>query len=184
MNRNIQNLKKQKGLTLIEISIGIVIAAALLFGLFYLVSVVNDRSTVKDEVQYYNQMTADARTKFRQQGNYTGATAGSLINLGIVPPALVNGVNITSGFGGNVAVAPINLNGAANDGLQLTYTLPRRLCPDFVDGIAGSANRITVDGDIVKDSPANTPTLDVNAMGAACDASAAGNVTVVLASGR
>lgn len=184
IQRNLPSKKKQAGLTLIELSIGIVIAAALIFGVFYLVGVVNDRSVVKDEGQYLNQMIADARTKFRQQGSYNGINPGVMINLGIVPPPMVNGANIRTGWSTNVAVAPTNLNGTVGDGISFTYTVPRKSCSDFVDAGAGAASRVTIGGTVVKSIPAGQNNLNIVNVATACDSDAAGNVAVIFEQGR
>jgi prepilin-type N-terminal cleavage/methylation domain-containing protein len=185
MNLNApKNMKKQAGLTLIEILIVLVIAAGLLFGIFYLVSQANERSIIRDEVQSYNTIANDARTSFRKQNDYTGVSAAVLIQLGIVPPTMINGTAIRSGWNTAVVVAPINLNGTANDGMQFTYTVPRTACPTFIDGVANSAARITIDTTVVKDVPANLTTINVADVATACDAPAGGNVPVLLAVGR
>lgn len=184
VQRNIPSKKKQAGLTLIELSIAIVIAAALIFGIFYLVGVVNDRSVVKDEGQYLNQMVADARTKFRQQGSYAGITPQVMINLGIVPPPMVNGNNITTGWSTNVAVAASNLNGTAGDGIAFTYTVPRKSCSDFIDAGAAASARVTIGTTVVKSIPAGQNTLNVANVATACDADAGGNVQVIFEQGR
>lgn len=179
--------RKQKGLTLIELLIALVIAAGVLFGIFFLVGVANDRTIVREETQAFNTISNDARTKFRAQGNYVGVTPQVLIQLGLVPPNMVPnppGNAIRTGWGTNLAVAPINLNGAAADGLQFSYDLPRRSCPDFVDGVASAASRIDIDGNIVKNVPGNVQVVNVAAVAAACDAGAGGNVDVILAVGR
>jgi prepilin-type N-terminal cleavage/methylation domain-containing protein len=179
-----KNLKKQAGLTLIEILIVLVIAAGLLFGIFYLVGVANERSIIRDEVQSYNTMANDARTSFRKQGDYAGVAGGVLIQLGVVPPTMINGTAIRSGWNTAVVVAPINLNGTANDGMQFTYTVPRTSCPNFIDGVTNSAARISIDGEVVKNVPANLTTVNVAAVASACNAGAGGNVPVLLAVGR
>lgn len=185
MKRNSpQNLKKQAGLTLIEILIVLVIAAGLLFGIFYLVSQANERSIVRDEVQSYNTMANDARTSFRKQGDYAGVAGSVLIQLGIVPPTMINGTAIRSGWNTAITVAPINLNGTANDGMEFSYSVPRTSCPNFIDGVTNSAARISIDGEVVKNVPANLTTVNVADVASACDAGAGGNVPVLLAVGR
>lgn len=176
--------RKARGLTLIEILIALVIAAGLLFGIFFLVNIANDRTIVREETQVFNSMINDVRTKFRAQGTYAGITPAIMIQLGIVPPNMINGNVIRTGWNTNLAVAPINLNGQANDGIAFTYTLPRRSCPDFVDGVQAAVARITIGADVVKNVPAGVNAVNIPAVAAACDAGAAGNVAIELAQGR
>jgi len=185
MKKNFKNLRSsQAGLTLIELLIVLVIAAGLLFGIFYLVSQANERAIVRDEVQSYNTMVNDARTSFRKQGNYLGLTPQVLIQLGLVPPTMVNGTAIRSGWNTPVLVTPINLNGTAGDGMEWNYNVPRVSCPNFVDGITNSAARIAIDGTVVKNVPANLNTVNVATVATACDAGVGGNIAILLATGR
>lgn len=176
--------RKARGLTLIELLIALVIAAGLLFGIFFLVNVANDRTIVREETQAFNSMINDVRTKFRAQGTYAGITPAIMIQLGLVPPNMINGNVIRTGWNTNLAVAPINLNGQANDGIAFTYTMPRRSCPDFVDGVQAAVSRITIGADVVKDIPNGVNVVNIPAVAAACDAGAAGNVNVQLSQGR
>lgn len=176
--------RRQKGFTLVEISIAVVVAAALLFGVFWLVGVIGERSAVKDEIQNFTTLANDTRTKFRNQGSYTGITPAVLVQLGVVPPEMVRGTNIVTAWETNLDVAPTTLNGNAGDGVRFTYTLPRKSCSDFIDGVARNAARITVGGTVVKNVPGGVNTVNQANVATACNAPAGGNVTVMLDQGR
>jgi prepilin-type N-terminal cleavage/methylation domain-containing protein len=178
--------RSQQGLTLIEILIALVIAAGVLFGIFFLVGIAQDRTIVREESQAFQTMVNDARTKFRAQGSYAGITPAVLIQLGIVPPQMVNGNAIRSGWNTPVQVAPVNFTGQPNDGIQFTYSVPRRSCADFVDAVAPGAARIVIDNTVVKNTAATPPVNNVNvaSVAAECDAGAGGNVNVLLTQGR
>lgn len=176
--------RKQRGFTLVEISIAVVVASLLLFGVFWLVGVINERSAVKDEIQNYTTLANDTRTKFRNQGSYTGITPAVLIQLGVVPPEMVRGTNIVTTWETNLNVAPTNLNGTAGDAVRFTYTLPRKSCSDFIDGVARNAARITIGSTVVKDVPNGVNTVNQASVATACNSQAGGNVSILLDQGR
>lgn len=179
--------RAQKGFTLVEISVVIVLASLLLFGVFYMLNRATERSQTKEEIEHLNTMMADARTKFRQQGNYQNVSPAVLIDLGIVPPAKLTSSpgNITTAWNTQVAVAEDALVNAG-DAISFTYQVPRRACSDFVDGGAGSASRVTVGGVAVKDALNGAAELDTITLAAQCDSdnAAGGEVAVIFTQGR
>lgn len=188
MKSNIRNIRpgrsKQKGFSLIEMGIVLAIAAIVLYGIYSWVSRVQNQRVANDEAQNYNMMVSDVRTKFGAQGTFTGISPAALINLGLVPKTMINGAAIRSGWNTPVAVAAVNLNGTAGDGVQFTYTVPREQCSDFVTGAAGASARVTVGGTMVKDIPGGVNTVNVGTLATQCAANTGGNVAILLAQGR
>jgi prepilin-type N-terminal cleavage/methylation domain-containing protein len=183
-----QGLRKQKGFSLMEIAIAIVVVSVLMFGVFYLVSVTNARSVTKEEIEHLQSMAADVRTKFRQQGSYADVTPEVMIDLGIVPPAKLNADPraITTGWSTTVDVAVSQLL-QQNDAIAFIYDgVPRTSCADFVDGGAGTASRVDVDGTIVKDvtQGAESAFLNTVELASACQATAGDNVSITFTYGR
>lgn len=182
----INGLRKQKGLTLIEIAIVLLILGGIMGLMYWYLAQTNERSVMKDEAQAYNTMIADVRTKFRAQGSYTGVSPQALVQLGVVPPTMVNGNAIRSGWNTPVTVAAINLSGSAGDGIEFTYQVPRRSCADFVDSTQGASTRVVIGGTTVKNQTTGgaANTLNVAQVATACDAQTGGNVQIALAQGR
>lgn len=192
MNRNTGRMlgrKNQKGIGLIELSIALVIAAAVLFGVFALVNKANASRVVTAEAQNLTMMATSLRTKFSNQASFQGISASNMIALGLVPENMINGNAINSGFSTQVNVAAVNLNGQANDGFEFTYQVPAKSCSDFVSSVEGTFSRVNIDGTVVKNtaygaSGGGDDAITVTDL-AACDATAGtAPVTVRFAQGR
>ena len=172
--------KRQKGMGLIEFAIYLALAAAILFGVFYLVGVVQGKRITNNEVSNVTMMASDLRTKFTGQSSFAGITPAAMIALNIVPKP-----TITSGFSTPVTVAAANINGVANDGFTFTYQVPSDDCSNFVSGAEGAFSRIAIAGTNVKNVPAGDNSISVAEL-ASCGATATGNanVTIALSQGR
>lgn len=181
----ISNRKTQKGMTLIEMAISLAIAAALIFGIFYMVGVVQNKRITTNESQYLNMMAADLRTKFSAQASYAGLNAANLISMNIAPRPMVVGTALRSGFSTAVTIAPANVNGVADDGFQFTYLVPSDNCADFVTATEGAFSRVSIAGTVVKNVTTGDNQISVTDL-ANCNASATSNsnVTLLFAQGR
>lgn len=184
MKGSFHGRKQQRGMGLLDMAIWLVIVAGVAAFIFYLVGVIQGRRASADEAQNLNLMMTDTRTKFGEQGSFNGVSPQVLIQLGVVPKSMINGANIRSKWNTDVAVAAVALHGAAGDGIEFTYTLPRENCAEFVTAGAGSAARVTVGGTVVKNIPGGINTLQTATLGTSCDANAGGNVAVAFAQGR
>lgn len=163
--------RNQKGLTLIELSIALAIAAALLFGLFYVVNVANAKRIVNNEAQTLTMMGNDLRTKFSGQGSFAGLNTSTLIQIGIPPETMIEGTTLRTGFSTPVTVSATNVNGQANDGFEFDYTqFPSRSCSDFVMAAAQNFSRVTIGSTVVKNiGTGNTDTEITVAELAGCE---------------
>lgn len=170
--------KSQQGIGLIELAISLAIVAAVLFGIFYLVNVVQGKRATTAEAQNLTMMASDLRTKFGNQASFAGINANNMIKLGLVPESMISGTAMISGFSTPVTVAPTNLNGQANDGFTFTYQVPSRNCSDFVSAVEGTFSRVAIAGTAIKDLTANDNDISVADL-ASCDASAGGGSSMV-----
>ncbi|MCU1136913.1 MULTISPECIES: type 4 pilus major pilin [Stenotrophomonas] len=181
----ISSRKKQKGVTLIELAIALAIIGALVFAIFYMVGVVQNKRITSTESQYLNMMSADLRTKFSAQASFAGLNAANLISMNIAPRPMVVGTTLRSGFSTAVTVAPANVNGVADDGFQFTYQVPSDNCADFVTASEGAFSRVSIAGTVVKNVASGDNQISVTDL-ANCNASATSNanVTLLFAQGR
>jgi prepilin-type N-terminal cleavage/methylation domain-containing protein len=179
--------RAQQGFSLIEMAIVIAIAAILLFLVYMRLSKVQDSRIANDEASNFSSMMTDIRTRFGAQGDFAGVTTAVLVGNGLVPSNMVKGAAgaqaIVTGWNTVVTVAPATLQ-YANDAVALTYQVPRKQCSDFTTAAAQAAARVTVGGTIVKNAAAGLDKVNLVQLGTSCDASAAGNVTVVLEQSR
>lgn len=184
-SRRIGSKKKQRGVTLIELAIGLAIAGALIFAVFYMVTVVQSKRATSSEAQYLNMMAADLRTKFSGQGSFTGLNAANLIRIGIAPRPMVSGNTLRSGFSTPVTVAPANVNGVADDGFEFTYQVPSNNCADFVMASEGAFSRVSIAGTVVKNLAAGDSEISVvDISGCNATSTTNANVTLLFAQGR
>lgn len=175
--------KHYRGFTLIELLIALSIGASVLFGVFTLVSKVQTKSIAKEAAESLNIMVADARAKFKSQGNFTGVTPKVLIDNRIPPSNMIQGNNIVSPWNTNIGVAPATLVNT-DDAIAFTYTgIGIEDCSNFVQAAEGAFSRIEVNGTNVKDVPGGVTQLKVADLGTACTAGGA-NSTIVFIQGR
>lgn len=162
----------QKGLTLIELLIALVIGATILFGVFYVAQVVSQKSKVSDAVQSMNTIVADTSSLYQSVGNYSGVSASALINNGKIPASMVSGTTIQNQFGGTITPTAVPFNGGINNAVQYSYTnVPKDSCSSMVQALSGTFDRIVVGGTTVLDKGAGTLAgnqLNVNGLGTAC----------------
>lgn len=149
--RAMHGRKKQAGIGLIELSISLVIGAAVVWGVFYLVNNAQAKRVTTEEAQRLTMMANDLQAKFQRQGSFAGLTTTALIQLGIPPDAMIDGNALRSGHSTPVVVAAANVNGQANDGFTFTYNnWPAKFCSDLVMSAAESFARVSIAGTVVK----------------------------------
>lgn len=184
-SRNFNGARRQKGATLVELAIWLAIAAAILFGVFYVLRVVQSKRITTAEAQNMTVMASDLRTKFSSQGTFAGLTNATAIAINAVPKTMINGGNVMSGFSTAVTIASANVNGVADDGFSLTLGVPADSCSDFISGVEGAFSRVAIGATTVKDLAAGDTVISPADM-AACAATQVGNANtnIVLAQGR
>lgn len=177
---------KQRGIGVIELSVSLVIAAAVLFGVFFVMNQANASRVVTAEVQTVTLLSNTLRNQGSSGSSFTGLTPATLIQLGIAPENMVrDGNTLMSGFSTPVNVQATNVNGVSDDGFEITYTdFPARSCSEFVSGVSHMFSRVSIGGQVVKNTGSgNTDNEITIAEMALCDATN-NNVTIAFAQGR
>lgn len=129
MNRTTirKNLKKQQGVTLIEMMVYMIIAALVLAAIVAVISLVRGDNKIDTEGKRL-QFGMEKVMGYLATSSDTSAVSNALaIRIGAVPPDAIQGTAvITSKFGGNVTYAPATLVNA-NDGVSVTNTGLQRI---------------------------------------------------------
>lgn len=176
---------KQRGIGVIELSVSLVIAAAVLFGVFFFVNKANASRVVTSEVQTVTLLSNTLRNQGSAGSSFAGLTNATLIQLGIAPENMVRDNTLQSGFSTPITVTSSNVNGLGNDGFEISYIdFPARSCAEFVSGVSHMFARVSIGGQVVKNIGSGNTDDEITIVDMArCDATA-GNVTLAFAQGR
>ena len=182
-SQSTQNLtrRRQRGLTMVELSVVLVIAALLIAAVFTALRSNQRRVELRDNQAMVTQIVSDLQGKFGRTGQYANTTLALAVQSRAIPEELrVAGTNTAqNGYGGLIALAAQTCT-VANDCLDLTWPqVPQAQCMDLVIGTQNVARRVQVNGVDVKalDGVLNLATLATN-----CEA--AGVVPVIYSIGR
>jgi prepilin-type N-terminal cleavage/methylation domain-containing protein len=182
-SQSAQNLtrRRQRGLTMVELSVVLVIAALLIAAVFTALNANQRRVELRDNQALITQIASELQGKFGRTGQYANTTLALAVQSRAIPEELrVAGTNTAqNGYGGLIALAAQTCT-VANDCLDLTWPqVPQAQCMDLVIGTQNVARRISVNGVVVKalDGALNLGTLATN-----CEA--AGIVPVLYSIGR
>lgn len=160
--------KKQKGISLIEIMIGLAILSVSVLGVFSVYSTVKTSSENQAELKNIQSIVAKVRSMFAGRNNYTGVSATMVRNANGIPTAMVSGTDVVhswSSTGITIAV------GTPTSTFNLTYpAVPTANCIELVNTLQGSMNSITVG------STAVGTTVGTNDAATLCAAAATQNV--------
>lgn len=174
--------KRSKGFSLMELLIVLAVLITITAFVYQMLKGVRDRNTVNNEQSFVTTLAQDAVTLFKQAGSFAGASDQTLVQLGAVREHARKAANnaIRTGFGGlyqvNAATTVFQ-----NDTLRLQLSVPRRMCAEFVVGVAPTFERIAVGSQVVRNvTPGNNTEINPTSLSSSCNASAAGDVTVVL----
>lgn len=138
-NRNLRNIrvpKKQRGLTLIELAVGLAIVlaiTALVVGVYTTTS----RSQRTNDVQtQLTQISSQVRS-LAPAGNFAGITTKVLADSQKIPDSWIGGTaaapTITTPFGGTIAVAEADLAPGTDNAFTITVNdLPVAACNDII----------------------------------------------------
>lgn len=182
--RNLRTPKNQKGLTLVELAIGLTIVLAVT-ALVIGVSITTTRSQRTNDVQtQLTTITSQLRT-LAPSGNYNGITELVLANSKKIPDSwlTLDGSGVPTGiatpFGGAYDIAAAAVNGGTDNGFSITISeLPVSACTDIVTNAQANFLKVTAGAAaaVIKDFG------DPNATGATiagtCSTAAAGAETV------
>lgn len=185
MSRGRMGRNNQKGIGLIELAIALAIAVGVLWGVFKIVGTVNAKRQTSSLSQSVTMMGNDLRTKFSEQGNFTGLTTATFIQLGIPPESMISGSALSTSFSTPMTVAATNVNGTGNDGFSFTFTgFPASSCSDFVMAVAPNFARVQIGGATVKNMGTGSTDSEITVTELANCQGANGAVSIVLSQGR
>lgn len=167
--RRLLGLKKQRGVTLLEIGLGLVIALVI-FGILFQVFTSTSQSQQADQAQKTLLALVTGAKSLAQNGRYTGLTTTVMINSGKVPDGLASGTTINNPFGGVFDLVAANVAGGTGNAFAICMTnVGRSECNSLVSGSSGAFGRIGVAtgstacsgtaGTTVKDRWAATPVV-------------------------
>lgn len=175
--QNLKTLKAQKGVTLIELMVYMVIAALVLASVVGIITLVRGDNKIDTEGKRL-QFGMEKVMNFLATSPDTSAVDNALaIRIGAVPPDAVQGTNvITTKFGGNATYAAASLNNP-NDAVSVTNDrLDEKTCLNYTKAQGSSFQRVSVNGTVVK-APTDT-NVQEGALVGACNNNAAGNTII------
>lgn len=154
--KQMKGFKQQRGLTLIELTLGIAIVLVV----------------ITIGILVYNGLQQSSRSYSGESGllalvagvkqvnpnpSYTGLSATVIINAKKAPSNMVNGTALVNPWGGAVTLAPANYNGGTANAFAVTYnSIPASECNTIVNAVAPNFQVITVGTTTVKDEAAGT----------------------------
>jgi len=162
---------KQKGLTLIEVTVALVVAAVVIGGALALYSQANAQANTNTLTMAVTALRSTVRSGLMASGTFLGSVNSNLIAGKKVPATLtVTGTTIKHFAGGTVDVT-----GNADGTFSFTLTLiPNSICTDFVANLLTSFNLLQINTATQAATSTFTPALIVTQ----CSAGPAGSSTV------
>jgi prepilin-type N-terminal cleavage/methylation domain-containing protein len=127
---------KQRGLTIVELMIGLTVVGVFLAAAAYGYQLIFT-SKAQNEMKYLDQAMECSRSITANQATYNGITTAVMANNNCFPNNLVVGKGtagaiVNNTFGGAITTAAVNLNGT-NDGLEFTSTnVPSDVCVNML----------------------------------------------------
>ena len=174
--------KAQKGVTMIELSIVLVIAGLLAAAVFLAFQSNARRVSVGDNTALITETAAELKKKFGLTNQYGAVTTALAVQSRAIPDQLRIPTTATAqnGYGGLITVAPATLT-QANDAALLTWSSVKQSeCIDLVIGTSDTARRIEVPaGTAVKPTDG---VLNLATLATQCELAA--NTDIVFAVGR
>lgn len=173
--------RRQRGVTMIELSIVLVIAGVLATTVFLAFQSNARRVSVGDNTSLITETAAEMKKKFGLTNLYGNVTTALAVQSRAIPDQLrIPGTTTAqNSYGGLITAAPATLT-QANDAVTLTWSAVKQSeCIDLVIGVADTARRVTVAAVIVKPTD-----LVLNMATLATQCESAANVDVALDIGR
>lgn len=131
--------RKQSGITLIEVSIGLIIAAIVAAAAFIAFQNNARRTEVQDNIKQITEIISETKQKIGSTSGYTGLSNTIAAQLAILTSATVN-----NSYGGDIQLAEVT----TDDNLA-TLAWPdveADQCSDLVLAVANGVNSFTADG--------------------------------------
>jgi len=169
--------RKQKGFTLTEILLVLVIAAAIVISAFIIYPKVQASARAEAESKNIATIVAGVKALYTSTSSYTGITKTILVNAKVFPDNMLSGTGSSAtpinSWKGAVDVTAATINNAG-DAFTITYNgVPTAECVKMVSGMAGNFDSVGVNGTNVKASGA---ALNVATTASSCAANTSTNV--------
>lgn len=179
------NRRAQRGISMVELSIVLVIIAVILSAVYYGFSQNQRRAEVDENVNMITQVVGNLQGKFGKTNTYGAVTTAVAVQSNAVPDILrVVGTNTAqNSYGGAITVAPTAAGTCpgTNDCVTVVWSdVPRAQCADLVIATSRVARQISVGAEVVK---ALDAALGVADTATQCDAAAAADLTFVVGRG-
>ncbi len=161
--RNPSFPNRQKGLTLVELSMGVIVM--LLIAMFVLggFDIIRERVRAYREVSDFPQVLECIKNRKVTASSFAGTSTASVLSC--FPTNMRSGTTAINYWGGTITIAPATTT-TANDSLSFTSTnYSRAGCTNVANGMATIFGSITANGTQIK---AIGAALDDAAMEAAC----------------
>lgn len=168
---------KQKGFTLIEMSVVLVLAGILLSPLFLRFMDKRDQTIAKEEAENWITIAANAQEKYSTEPDYTGVTETIAKGLDIFPKSMLVGTAVQNKVKGAITCAAVDLTGT-KDGWECTSAnYPKAVCNAVVQKLDATMRRITVGSTVVKPTDQKVNLTDLSS---ACSGSTANSLKFVI----
>lgn len=169
-----QSMKRQKGMSLVEIAIVIVIAAAVISAALVGVPQVLANQKASEAASEYPALFANVQRLYKSVNNYpAGAITAVVINNNGFPENRVTGKGTAAAAATSVWGTAVTVTGGGAQTATVTIAgVPNYECRELINSIQANARAVTVGATVVKAAGAaiNTATL-----GTACENAADAN---------
>lgn len=164
----IQKSRQQKGFTVLELGMVLVLVALIMVPMFNRFMDSRDKDLAKAEVDLWTAISSNAQDKYALEPDYTGVTHTTMKGLDIFPATMLSGTSIINKAKGTVTCAAVDVT-ATKDGLECTSTnYPKTMCNAVAVKLATVMRKVSVGTTVVKAADVGT---DMTAMSTACAAS-------------
>lgn len=155
MKTSLPSKSSQYGLTMIELMIGLAIAAIVTVIGISLYSSNSAQTEIEREVRNMNSLVPLVKQTFMTaQGNYDGLTNTVMLNSKTFPQNMRVGSSNTlirhSWNNDGVDLTPVNFFGTANDSFTITYkSVPAQACQDLMVRLYKFFEQVEINGNVV-----------------------------------
>ena len=148
----IRNQKNQKGLTLIELMVGIVAISVLVFMVLAGYQRFQVRSNVKTHVQDLIELSTGVEDAFMKvESSYANVTQANVVNAKLVPATMLRANVPYNPWGGAVDFVPNTINNA-NDAFDIVSpNIPDDACVRLTERLAKTFRFVDVNGTVIRD---------------------------------
>ncbi len=171
-----KQVKNQKGLTLIELMVGIVAISVLVYMILSGYQRFQVRSNVKNHVQDLIELATGIEDAFMKvESSYANVSQANVVNAKLVPSTMLRAGVPYNPWGGAIDFQPNTINNA-NDAFDIiTPNIPQDACVRLTERLAKTFRFVDVNGTVIRDLT-TTPTN--NAIQTGCNSPNSNTVTV------